>query len=141
MSQNTLTINLTEDMKRFLMDKSDEYQLTSEDIVLKLLGEEIDSKCDLGKGYCYDKNAKRLFNSRNEDIRLTKKQNSIMELLLENRGQVVSIEKIKEFAWNDKNVSIFTLRNMIKFIRDKTYYEIIKNHSALGYSIGLNQIK
>jgi len=35
----------------------------------------------------------------------------------------------------EKKMSIYTMRNVINKIRNKTYYEIIKNNSSSGYQI------
>ncbi len=32
-------------------------------------------------------------------------------------------------------MSIYTMRNIVNKIRQKTYYEIIRNHSNKGYTI------
>lgn len=34
-------------------------------------------------------------------------------------------------------MSIYTMRNIVNKIRQKTYYEIIKNHSNKGYTIDI----
>ena len=61
---------------------------------------------------------------------------NIFDIILKSQGTIVDVETIKKSAWKDKNTSIFTLRNMIKQIRDKTYYGLIKSHSSRGYSAG-----
>lgn len=136
MSNNLLTIDLTKDMERFLKSKSKEYNLSVEDTLKEILSQQIDSRIDLGKGFYYDKVVKKIFDRKNVDTGLTKTQMSIFHILLKNRNNIVEVEAIKKTAWKDKNTSIFTLRNMIKQIRDKTYYGLIKSHSSRGYSAG-----
>ena len=136
MSSNILTIDLTKDMEKFLKSKSKEYNLSVEETLKEILSQQIDSRIDLGKGFYYDKVVKKVFDRKNVDVGLTKTQMNIFHTVLKNRGTIVEVETIKKNAWKDKNTSIFTLRNMIKQIRDKTYYGLIKSHSSRGYSAG-----
>jgi DNA-binding response OmpR family regulator len=135
MSSN-ISIDLTKDMERFLKSKSKEFNLSIEDTLKEILSQQIDSRLDLGKGFYYDKVVKKVFDKKNNDVGLTKTQMSIFHTLLKNRNTIVDVETIKKNAWKDKNTSIFTLRNMIKQIRDKTFYGLIKSHSSRGYSAG-----
>lgn len=70
-----------------------------------------------------------------EVIALTKLENKLLHLLVVNQGQTVDIPTIKSEVWKNKDMSVFTLRNIIKKIRDKAYYGILKNKSNHGYSI------
>eukprot|EP01155_Anaeramoeba_flamelloides_P008174 Anaeramoba_flamelloidesa119242_29.p1 GENE.a119242_29~~a119242_29.p1 ORF type:complete len:137 (+),score=13.80 a119242_29:47-457(+) len=133
---NNISIDLTKDMERFLKSKSKEFNLSIEDTLKEILSQQIDSRLDLGKGFYYDKVVKKVFDKKNNDVGLTKTQMSIFHTLLKNRDNIVDVEIIKKNAWKDKNTSIFTLRNMIKQIRDKTFYGLIKSHSSRGYSAG-----
>ncbi|QDF29201.1 hypothetical protein [Halarcobacter anaerophilus] len=136
MSSNILTIDLTKEMERFLKSKSKEFNLSIEDTLKEILNQQIDSRIDLGKGFYYDKVLKKVFDRKNQDVGLTKTQMAIFNTILKSKGTIVDVEVIKKSAWKDKNTSIFTLRNMIKQIRDKTYYGLIKSHSSRGYSAG-----
>lgn len=136
MENKELTIDITKDMEKFLKSKSKEYGLSIEETLKEILSQQINSRIDLGKGFYYDKILKKVFDRRNEDIGLTKTQMNIFNTILKNRGAIVDVEIIKKNAWRDKNTSIFTLRNMIKQIRDKSYYGLIRSHSSRGYSSG-----
>lgn len=70
-----------------------------------------------------------------EEILLTKLEKKLLHLLIIKDGEIVNIDIIKNTVWKGKDMSIYTLRNMIMKIRDKTYPEIIKNKSNCGYSI------
>lgn len=133
---NNITIDLTKDMQKFLNSKSKEYKLSVEETLKEILSQQIDSRIDLGKGFYYDKVLKKVFDRKNIDTGLTKTQMNIFNTILKNRDTIVDVDTIKKNAWKDKDTSIFTLRNMIKQIRDKTYYGLIKSHSSRGYSAG-----
>ena len=87
-------------------------------------------------GYYYNSTLKKVINPNHEDVNLTNTQLRIIKILVDNRGEILHVDTIIESAWDKNEVSIFTLRNMIKQIRDKTYYGIIKSHSNKGYSLG-----
>lgn len=135
MSSN-LTIDLTKDMQKFLNSKAKEYKLSIEDTLKEILSQQINSRIDLGKGFYYDKVLKKVFDKKNVDTGLTKTQMNIFHTILRSQDTIVDVDTIKKNAWKDKSTSIFTLRNMIKQIRDKTYYGLIKSHSSRGYSAG-----
>ena len=105
-----------------------------EQYIAFLINKDINGIKNIGKGFYYNNNYKKVFNKFHEDVLFTKTQLKILLILLENNS-IVSSDEIIHSVWKKENVSIFTLRNMIKQIRDKTYYEIIKNHSNKGYSI------
>lgn len=133
---NNITIDLTKEMERFLKSKSREFNLPLEETLKEIISQQVDSRIDLGKGFYYDKVLKKVFDRKNVDVELTKTQMNIFGIILRNQGTIVDVETIKRSAWKDKSTSIFTLRNMIKQIRDKTYYGLIKSHSSRGYSAG-----
>ena len=55
--------------------------------------------------------------------------------MLEKVDEIVDYDTIQEVAWQGRNMSVFTMRNVVNKIRQKTYHGIIKNHSNKGYSI------
>ncbi|MFA9374237.1 MAG: helix-turn-helix domain-containing protein, partial [Poseidonibacter sp.] len=96
---------------------------------------DINSTIDLENDYTYNYNLNKLYDNFNKEVSLTKIENALLELLLKNKGKIVKIETIAEVIWKDKEMTRFTLRNKIKSIRDKTFYELIVNHSNIGYCI------
>ena len=59
----------------------------------------------------------------------------MLAFIISNDKDIVSVEDIKNAVWEGKEMSVFTLRNVVKKIRDKSYYGILKNKSNCGYSI------
>jgi len=68
-------------------------------------------------------------------LQLTRLERKFLALLVSRPGEIVDIETIKNIVWEKREVSVFTIRNIVNKIRTKTYYEIIKNISNQGYSI------
>lgn len=93
-------------------------------------------KLDYGFSYCL---GTQILYKNDEVVSLTKLENKLIALLI-NSKEVVTIEKIKNDVWKGKEMTVFTMRNVIKKIRDKTYYEIIKSKSGCGYSIWTKEI-
>ena len=57
--------------------------------------------------------------------------------MIARRNEITDYTVIKEVVWKGKDMSIYTMRNIVNKIRQKTYYEIIKNHSNKGYTIDI----
>ena len=88
----------------------------------------------LNNGIYYDSYRERFYN-QTEAIAFTKFEFQVLKLLLDNHDKIIGYEEIKSKVWKDKKMSIFTMRNVINKIRNKTYYGIIENNSSSGYRI------
>ena len=133
----TVEINLNEELDKKLNKELSTQNTTLEDYINNLVEKDLIYKINLKKGFYLDTYSKKLFNKKDEVIKLTQIQYNIVELLAKNEKEIVSPEQLIKLCWDRKEVSIFTLRNMIKQIRDKTFYEIVKSHSNLGYSVNI----
>jgi Fic family protein len=51
--------------------------------------------------------------------------------------KILMDDTIKDLVWKGKDMSIYTMRNIVNKIRQKTYYEIVRNHSSRGYTIDI----
>lgn len=95
-------------------------------------------KMMLGEDVYYDSYRERFYNKSGE-ISFTKFEFQVLKLLLENHARITTYDEIKEKVWKEKKMSIFTMRNIINKIRNKTYYDIIKNISSNGYQIDISK--
>jgi DNA-binding response OmpR family regulator len=91
-------------------------------------------KITLDEDVYYDSYRERFY-KKSVEISFTKFEFQVLKLLLKNHARVTSYDEIKGKVWKDKKMSIFTMRNIINKIRNKTYYGIIKNISSNGYQI------
>ena len=130
-----LTINLIidENLHKKISDKLLIDKINISHYLENLIRRDFDTNISLGNGYYYNNLTKKIIYYSDEII-LTSIEISIFELLLENRNEVVKLEEFQKI-WNKKEMSIFTLRNFIKQIRDKTYPNLIKNISSIGYKM------
>ena len=90
---------------------------------------------NLGNDFIYDKYNKSLFKN-NKVIPLTKKENLFLDFLLKNHDCPLSYEKINMNIWNG-SMTHDSLRSLIKELRKKTYKELIKNISGMGYRVDI----
>jgi len=93
----------------------------------------VDKVC-LDHGVYYDAYRERFYDKFGE-LSFTKFEFQLLKLLLDNSDKIVTYDDIKDHVWKDKKMSVFTMRNVVNKIRNKTYYNIIKNISSAGYQI------
>lgn len=89
-------------------------------------------KVQFEDGFHFDTSREMLFLGK-KIIKLTKTEKKLVKLLAENPNNLVSYEQIENIVWKGKVFSIYSLRNLIMSIRDKTSENFIKNYSNKGY--------
>lgn len=92
-------------------------------------------KVEFNNGIYFDEYRDQFFKSGGHLIDFTRLEKGFMKLLISKRNEVVDYDTIKAVVWKGKNMSIYTMRNIVNKIRQKTYYEIIRNHSNKGYTL------
>jgi two-component system, OmpR family, response regulator VanR len=107
--------------------------------ILKDCVKNIDSKksniIKLKNNFIYDSYNKILF-QKNEIISLTKREILFLDLLIKEDKKQLEYKQIDKEIWNN-TMSQEALRSLVKEIRKKTYKELIKNVSGIGYRIDL----
>lgn len=106
------------------------YLKTSIELCLNYLNS--NKKVQFEDGFHFDKSREMLFLGK-KIIKLTKTEKKLVKLLSENPNNLVSYEQIENVVWKGKVFSIYSLRNLIMSIRDKTSENFIKNYSNKGY--------
>ncbi len=81
----------------------------------------------------YDFLSKKILRN-GEEINLSKKEIDLFELLLKNRGKLITNECINDVIW-DNEMTTQALRNMILRLRQKIGDKVIVNVQSLGYII------
>lgn len=92
-------------------------------------------KIEFQHGIYFDEYRDQFFKPGGVLIDFTRLEKSFLKLLITKRGDIIDYDTIKDVVWKGKNMSIYTMRNIVNKIRQKTYYEIIRNHSNKGYII------
>ncbi len=89
---------------------------------------------ELPDGFKYDFDTKTLTQNGNL-IKLTKKEVSFFELLLQNTHRVVSYNELQHQVWGDDIMTDTALKALLRNIRAKFPKQYIKNLSGVGYRL------
>ncbi|MDA3908935.1 MAG: response regulator [Sulfurimonas sp.] len=68
-------------------------------------------------------------------IKLTKKENAFLRLLVAQLGLVVSFEQAMNYVWDKNGATENSVRTLVWRLRNKLETDIIKNASGIGYYI------
>lgn len=91
---------------------------------------------NLQNGYSYDYyNQVLLKNDR--IVVLSKKENDFFKFMASKANNTVSYEEINKGIW-EGSMTHDALRSLVKELRKKTYKDLIKNISGIGYRFNLN---
>jgi len=92
-------------------------------------------KIEFQNGIYFDEYRDQFFKPGGILVDFTRLEKGFLKLLITRKGEITDYDTIKSVVWKGKNMSIYTMRNIVNKIRQKTYYEIIRNHSNRGYVI------
>ena len=85
--------------------------------------------------YSYKKEKKVLY-KEGVSIKLSQKEGQILEVLVDNLGSVVSVEKFKELVWESVPTNDSAFRTVMKRLKDKIKEDdFIISHKGYGYII------
>jgi len=87
-----------------------------------------------GDSYHLDINLNETY-FKNEKIKLTKKENAFLQLLVAKLGTVISFNEALEYVWTENGATENSVRTLVWRLRNKLPSEIIKNASGVGYYI------
>ncbi|RXJ85580.1 response regulator transcription factor [Arcobacter sp. CECT 8985] len=95
----------------------------------------IDNFITINKTYTYNKANDKLYNQE-KIVKLSKKESDILSVLIDNFGEVVSVETFKKLVWNDIHTNDSAFRTVMKRLKDKVKDEdFIVSHKGYGYII------
>lgn len=103
----------------------------------ELILNEIDSVYFLENNYTYDKKKRVLIDNEKKPVKLTELERMLVEHLLSKPNEYVNVDEIFQHVKKSKEMSVFSLRNKIKSIRDKTFKDIIASKINIGYKINV----
>ena len=125
---------------RIFADSKSRRGFSTDRIVEEIVIKHYMSQVELSEIISYDATHGVVYNSSTtEKVKLTNKENSLLELLSRNKNSVVATEYIYSHVWNggkdfNKEDFKFTLRNIILKLRRKLGDTVnIKNKSGIGY--------
>lgn len=137
---HTIVLELTDSEYEKIKDISNEKNI--EESIIKIIREKI-NYIPLNSNFKYHLESKSIYNFNNTKIKLTRIEEELFFYLItfsiNNTDAYVDIEQIAKDVWKKNNTSIFSIRNKIAAIRDKTYREIIKSKNNHGYRINITK--
>ena len=87
-----------------------------------------------GKDYHLDISICETF-YKGKKIKLTKKENAFLRLLVAQLGLVVSFDQAMNYVWDENGATENSVRTLVWRLRNKLEVDIIKNASGIGYYI------
>lgn len=96
-----------------------------------------DNIVNLKDNFKYDILKEKLYNERNEDIKLAKKEILLLDLFTKNRDKIVSFEQIEQYVWEGNLTTNENIRALIKRLRKKLPSESILSQGGMGYILFL----
>lgn len=129
---NDITITIDEEFNNKILTKLKKDNLDIKSYIFNLIKQDLEVDIYIGNGFFLNSRTKNIYLDGKE-IKLTKTEYKILYLLIKNENNIVRIEDFQDI-WINK-MSIFTLRNHVKQIRDKTYIELIKTYYKVGYML------
>lgn len=124
-------LNIDDEFRNNIEEKLKNKNLQIEDYVLELIQNDIKSTINFND-YTFNFLLDKIF-YEDKEIKFTNMEMKLFKFLLNNANVLMTIEDINSNVWEDKKMTLFTLRNKINSIREKTYYKLIKNISNHGY--------
>ncbi|PUE66458.1 response regulator [Arcobacter lacus] len=88
----------------------------------------------LDEDYSYDLKNEILFFDL-KPIKLSQKENQLLKILVESKGQFISFKEIESLLWQDFPINDSTLRTLIYRLRTKLSYKIIETIPSIGCKI------
>ncbi len=89
----------------------------------------------LNNSYTFDLETNKLYN-KGIIVKLSKKESEVLEILIENLGVLISVDKFKELIWNDVTINDSSFRTVMKRLKDKIKDDdFIISHKGFGYII------
>ncbi len=111
---------------------------TNHDSLTKLLYEKRESDAPIvkfgGGKYHYDITLNETF-YKGEKIRLTKKENLFLKLLVAKLGKVITFSQAVQHVWPESGATENSVRTLVWRLRNKLKTDVIKNASGIGYYI------
>lgn len=93
-----------------------------------------DDTVDLGCGVFYRRKDRSILKGY-AVFNLTSRESDILELLIQSNGHPVPYDDFHKKIWHNMPMTMDSLRMHINSLRRKTYHELIRNHSRLGYKL------
>lgn len=89
--------------------------------------------------YIYDINKEKLFDEKNEEIKLAKKEILLFNLFTKNLEKIITFEQIEQYVWAGDLTTNENIRALIKRLRRKLPEDTIVSQGGMGYVLNINR--
>lgn len=86
-------------------------------------------------GYTYDYSTNRLFDDKNNEIKLAKKEILFFDLFVKDRNKIVTFSQLEDFVWEGEDTSVLNMRALVKRLRKKLPDGAIESVKEIGYML------
>ena len=89
----------------------------------------------LNNSYTYDLQTNKLYNNK-IIVKLSKKESEVLEVLITNIGELISLDRFKQEIWNNVDINDSSFRTVMKRLKDKIKDDdFILSQKGYGYII------
>ena len=92
---------------------------------------------DIGLGYYYDLKQSNLF-YKNQPIQLSQNEKKLLQLLVEAKGVLVTLQTIEENIWPNKTISSSAIRTLVYRLRSKLEFKLIETIPSFGCKLHIH---
>jgi len=136
-------LNNEKDIQRAILTNPSAYLIkpfdtTSLKIAIKIALKHRRNKYDLegdiklDEEFSYDSSSRQLI-LNGEYVSLTKRENDLLSLFIDNANNIVDSYLIENHIWPEKNANLNTLRALVSRLRVKLKYKFIETIPSVGY--------
>lgn len=91
----------------------------------------------LPNNYLYDIEKEKLFDEKNEEIKLAKKEILLFNLFSKNLEKIITFEQIEQYVWAGDLTTNENIRALIKRLRKKLPDDTIISQGGMGYILNI----
>lgn len=103
--------------------------------VIQTLDSNDSNVVNLKEEFVYDKYNNTLLKNR-QIISLSKKEDMFLDYIISNQNRAISYEELNDTLWKG-DMTHNALRSVVKEVRKKTYKDLVKNISGVGYRVDI----
>lgn len=100
-----------------------------------------DESLKLPNDFIYDIEKEKLFDEKNEEVKLAKKEILLFNLFAKNLEKVISFEQIEQYVWEGDLTTNENIRALVKRLRKKLPIDTIISQGGMGYILSINKSK
>lgn len=100
-----------------------------------------DESLKLPNEFKYDLEKEKLFDEKNEEIKLAKKEILLFNLFAKNLEKVITFEQIEQYVWEGDLTTNENIRALVKRLRKKLPVDTIISQGGMGYILNITKSK